>query len=941
MQAALAKNEKPNYGRFKSSDAGIVAPLLVNDGDYYLKPNGDKVWFYRKKDVYAISLKKNALVKSKRSSISTITRYQAQYGSRVKQVKNHKLGANNIIRLDNGSTSVKTKSKANTGFEIEPSMLKALDSSVDQLQPILANSKGNGDILIGASFLIKLRNESGVNEILISLSNRYNIEIVRKLKTVGAVYLVTAADGLNTSQRFALTRNVMNDAEVLWTQPLFKSKPYKTSFEPNDPLFAKQWNLRNTGQGGSRCDTDCDANNAWGIGAANGFAGSTALAGDNMVIAIVDDGVQLVHEDLRIWTNLGESGPDGNGGFKETNGIDDDGNGCIDDVHGCDFVDDQFSPLLNPSAILDDVGGVDGCKTLLTAGGPESTPSDSNGQMCRCQDSDGTLGPDGDPSPQTDSLCLTFDDEVVAEQDNHGTAVAGIAAARGNNAKGIAGVAYESEILPVRLISSFDNNATSNPFCARAVEALTYAARHADVINNSWGLDEGTCDTVLEDLFANIVDGTLMNGGANISKRPNLGSPLVFASGNSASGWVKITVPVSTAGEHAYEWRFLRTDDDLSFDDFTEDDSAWVDDIVFPGGDVENFNTATNITNATGFSTACDLNRCNDFCETGDNVPCATWEINADPNYSRSGKSAKISQAGNICNYSYLHTIKDGPAGEISFWVWVSSDLQNGSDNFEFLVDGAEVVSFADFPKVVDNAVGYPANITVERGMGGPREALVISVGASDSGDLSNISTRGLQFEERAAYSQFGATLDILAPSSNQHLAVHTTDRYGASNSGYNSSRSLGIGLVNGPKYTEDFGGTSAAAPVVSGIAAAIIAKTPTLSALDVENKLKSSADKIGRRGSAAYGTSTPQGSRSDFYGHGRVNMFKALDGGADPSAACVVDTPTYSRLTDLFITNYQSVFQCSALGPLIERIDDDICFPVKAENGKFATVCL
>ena len=34
----------------------------------------------------------------------------------------------------------------------------------------------------------------------------------------------------------------------------------------------------------------------------------------------------------------------------------------------------------------------------------------------------------------------------------------------------------------------------------------------------------------------------------------------------SASGWVKVSIPVS-AGEHAYEWRFLR--DDL-FPEFDE-----------------------------------------------------------------------------------------------------------------------------------------------------------------------------------------------------------------------------------------------------------------------------------------------------------------------------------------------------------------------------------
>ena len=51
-------------------------------------------------------------------------------------------------------------------------------------------------------------------------------------------------------------------------------------------------------------------------------------------MAVIDDGVDFSHPDLaaRAWTNPGESG-DG----KETNGLDDDDNGYVDDVHGWDF----------------------------------------------------------------------------------------------------------------------------------------------------------------------------------------------------------------------------------------------------------------------------------------------------------------------------------------------------------------------------------------------------------------------------------------------------------------------------------------------------------------------------------------------------------------------------------------------------------------------------
>jgi len=58
------------------------------------------------------------------------------------------------------------------------------------------------------------------------------------------------------------------------------------------------------------------------------------------IVAIVDTGIELGHPDLRntIWTNSGETGTDGMGRDRRTNGIDDDQNGFVDDWTGWDFV---------------------------------------------------------------------------------------------------------------------------------------------------------------------------------------------------------------------------------------------------------------------------------------------------------------------------------------------------------------------------------------------------------------------------------------------------------------------------------------------------------------------------------------------------------------------------------------------------------------------------
>jgi thermitase len=125
-----------------------------------------------------------------------------------------------------------------------------------------------------------------------------------------------------------------------------------------------------------------------------------------VVIAILDTGVDLAHEDLQdaIWINADEIA---------NNGVDDDGNGFVDDVNGWDFADGDNMPT-------DDYG--------------------------------------------------------------HGTHVAGIAAARINNGKGIAGMAGNATVMPVDVfmggIGTYED----------LIRAIVYAADNgADVINMSLG----------------------------------------------------------------------------------------------------------------------------------------------------------------------------------------------------------------------------------------------------------------------------------------------------------------------------------------------------------------------------------------------------------------------------------------------------------------------
>ena len=142
---------------------------------------------------------------------------------------------------------------------------------------------------------------------------------------------------------------------------------------PNDTFFDEQWGMYNTGQMGGVQDADIDATDAWDITT----GGLTALD-DTIVIAIVDGGFYLGHEDLNYWKNYQEI---------PGNGIDDDDNGYIDDYDGWN----AFS---------------------------------SNG---------------------------------IIPVNDHGTHVAGISGAIGDNNQGVAGVCWDVQIMPVASPTSVES----------------------------------------------------------------------------------------------------------------------------------------------------------------------------------------------------------------------------------------------------------------------------------------------------------------------------------------------------------------------------------------------------------------------------------------------------------------------------------------------------
>jgi subtilisin family serine protease len=182
-----------------------------------------------------------------------------------------------------------------------------------------------------------------------------------------------------------------------------------------------------SGSGGTGADPDFAKQ--WGMNDIGLKKGLTAHRGEGVVVAVIDTGVDYTHEDLvdNMWHNKGEMGTDAQGRDKASNGIDDDGNGYIDDVMGWDFASNDNKPF--------DLA-VDPIQILMGGGNP-----------------------------------------------GHGTHCAGNVAARGDNGKGVEGVAPNAQIMALRFLSEKGEGDT-----AGAIKAIDYAvANGAQVLSNSWG----------------------------------------------------------------------------------------------------------------------------------------------------------------------------------------------------------------------------------------------------------------------------------------------------------------------------------------------------------------------------------------------------------------------------------------------------------------------
>ena len=151
------------------------------------------------------------------------------------------------------------------------------------------------------------------------------------------IYFDESKDVAEVLQQFNKAAGVEYAERVLpIARPKFTAKPYtgpapQTRNQPtasafNDPLLAKQWHYYNDGSVSphAKKGADCNLKPVWE---------KYTTGKNNVIVAIVDGGIDITHEDLVDNLYINEKEKNGQAG------VDDDGNGFVDDVYGYNFVE--------------------------------------------------------------------------------------------------------------------------------------------------------------------------------------------------------------------------------------------------------------------------------------------------------------------------------------------------------------------------------------------------------------------------------------------------------------------------------------------------------------------------------------------------------------------------------------------------------------------------
>ena len=407
----------------------LAADLLTNESKSYLPSLESDVHFYAGQDLVELN------THTTRIAIGSKTGTSPALPSELTFVRDVSAG----VRVYESSVPLSSESIAS---------IQSIEN-VAFATAVFVNAKSSSEAVLLNEIIVAL--EPGVSAVEF-FGQHDEFSAYRPLDGTPDQFIATVTSGYG-APALDVGNEIAKAPGVAWMSPNFYQS-WEKFYLPNDPLFGNQWHLHNTGQSAGTVDADSDLPEAWDV-----VPGGSS----DLVVGVIDDGVDSTHPDINIWTNSGEIAGDG---------IDNDGNGWVDDIRGWNFV-------------------------------------------------------------------LNTNNSEPLGTDKHGTSVAGVATARGDNGIGVAGAAYRTKVMAIKM---FDGSLVASD--ANIAAALYYAGgrtrsgggtwRAADLVNNSWG--GGATSAAIN---AALTWGTTLG-------REGQGAAYFFASGNGFAA--SISEPAVQAG---------------------------------------------------------------------------------------------------------------------------------------------------------------------------------------------------------------------------------------------------------------------------------------------------------------------------------------------------------------------------------------------------------
>ena len=192
------------------------------------------------------------------------------------------------------------------------------------VNPVFINPRNGLRLLHSGRLIVALDDPATLTSLPIDPSQ------ARLLRGTTNQYLISCPD-LTAEELLALSSTLDAHPGVVWAEPDF-IKEHQRHRSLNDPLLPDQWHLHNygyllNGLPYSPAGVDINAPDAW----------DREMGDTNIVVAVIDDGIEVGHPDLlkNIFFNSAEI---------PGNHTDDDNNGYIDDTYGWDFTDNTNTP---------------------------------------------------------------------------------------------------------------------------------------------------------------------------------------------------------------------------------------------------------------------------------------------------------------------------------------------------------------------------------------------------------------------------------------------------------------------------------------------------------------------------------------------------------------------------------------------------------------------